>query len=171
MRPRASAKLTVTQSTVPAGKPEGRQGGPHTLQPPRANSPRRCSAHWLTGHSLIFRIRLARKTIHRIPRFVLYSPFCSLSPCRNAGIQSTVMDGSGRRRSLDVHASGTFDAAHNFVARLRETFGSEFPIPSTATVFEVDVDKRVNRVMLKKWIEQRRRDWNGTATGALSRTA
>jgi hypothetical protein len=76
----------------------------------------------------------------------------------------TVTDEQGRRHSLDVEASSTFDAAHLYVAHVKSAVEGQFPIPTAATVFEVVASGRVYHLKgtaLQKWILQRRQEWNG----------
>jgi hypothetical protein len=49
----------------------------------------------------------------------------------------TVPDAEGRRHSVDVQATSTFDAAHLFVVGARKERAVGLPKPTLATVFEV----------------------------------
>ena len=76
----------------------------------------------------------------------------------------TVIDSEGRRYSLDVRASSTYDAAHLFVAHAKGQPQAQFPIPTTETLFEVITCGNVYTVKgsaLQRWIEQRRQEWKG----------
>jgi len=76
----------------------------------------------------------------------------------------TVTDEEGRRHSLDVQASSTFDAAHLYVARAKTNASAQLPIPTLATVFEVVTSGRVYSVKgaaLQRWIAHRRHEWKG----------
>lgn len=76
----------------------------------------------------------------------------------------TVTDEEGRRHSLDVRASSTYDAAHLYVTHAKTQPAAGFPIPTLATIFEVVASGRVWRVegtALQRWIVQRRQDWKG----------
>jgi len=76
----------------------------------------------------------------------------------------TILDGVGKRYSLDVHADSSYDAAHLYLTHVRGNPGCGLPIPTTSTVFEVIADGRIHRVLgsrLKKWIEKRREEWKG----------
>jgi hypothetical protein len=76
----------------------------------------------------------------------------------------TVTDEEGRRYSLDVQASSTFDAAHLYVAHAKKNAGAQLPIPTLATVFEVATSGRVYSVKgsaLQRWIAHRRQVWKG----------
>ncbi len=76
----------------------------------------------------------------------------------------TVTDGGGQRYSLDVQATSTYDAAHLYVSHVIQQPACGLPRPTLDTVFEVVVSGRVMRVegkRLKRWIEQRRVEWNG----------
>jgi hypothetical protein len=54
----------------------------------------------------------------------------------------TVIEESGRRHSLDVLASSTFDAAHIFVTHAKADPRNGIPRPTTDTVFEVAVKRQ-----------------------------
>src|SRR5581483_1375609 len=76
----------------------------------------------------------------------------------------TVLDGAGKRYSLDVKADSSYDAAHLYLTHVRTTPTCGYPIPTTATVFEVIADGRIHHVpgiRLKKWIEKRRDERRG----------
>ena len=76
----------------------------------------------------------------------------------------TVIDGEGKRYSLDVQAESSFDAAHLFLTHVRSQPACGFPIPTTGTIFEVVTDGNIHRVAgvrLKAWIEKRRHEWKG----------
>lgn len=76
----------------------------------------------------------------------------------------TVMDREGRRYSLDVQASSSYDAAHLYVTHVAGHPGCGIPVPTKDTVFEVVAAGQVLRVegeRLRKWIEQRRSEWKG----------
>jgi len=75
----------------------------------------------------------------------------------------TVTDSTGRRHSIDLHATSTYDAAHLYVCRAKETVGDEFPRLTLSTI-EVVNGGRVYRVeggTLQRWIVKRRSEWNG----------
>jgi hypothetical protein len=76
----------------------------------------------------------------------------------------TVIDSDGRRYSLDVQASSTYDAAHLYVTHAKNHPSSGLPLPTLASVFEVVTDGRVYRIegaKLQRWIVERRHDWKG----------
>lgn len=76
----------------------------------------------------------------------------------------TVTDGEGKRYSLDVKSTSTYDAAHLYLTHVKSQPTCGLPIPTTATVFEVVVDGKIPHVAgarLKTWIERRRQEWNG----------
>ena len=76
----------------------------------------------------------------------------------------TVVGSDGRRFSLDVQASSTFDAAHRYVAHAKTQEQAQLPIPTILTVFEVVIGGKVysvRGVALQRWIEQRRQEWKG----------
>jgi hypothetical protein len=77
----------------------------------------------------------------------------------------TVTDSTGRRHSIDLQATSTYDAAHLYVCRAKESVGNEFPNLTLATVFEVVNGGRVYRVegrALQRWIVKRRNEWRTT---------
>jgi hypothetical protein len=55
----------------------------------------------------------------------------------------TILDGEGKRYSLDVQAESSFDAAHLFVTHVLSQTSCGYPIPTTGTLFEVALDGRV----------------------------
>ena len=74
----------------------------------------------------------------------------------------TVIDGDGRRHSLDVRGSSTYDAAHLYVVRTKDAAPGRHSVPTLTTAFDVVTDGRVHRVSgaaLQRWIEQRRQSW------------
>jgi hypothetical protein len=76
----------------------------------------------------------------------------------------TVVDRDGRRYSLDVQASSTYDAAHLYLAHAKSEPQAQLPIPTTETLFEVVTGGKVYSVRgaaLQRWIEQRRQEWKG----------
>jgi hypothetical protein len=76
----------------------------------------------------------------------------------------TVTDGEGKRYSLDVSATSSYDAAHLCLTHVRENPSCGLPIPTIATLFEVVHGGRIMIVpgaRLKKWIENRRDEWKG----------
>ena len=76
----------------------------------------------------------------------------------------TVTDPDGRRHSLDVQATSTYDAAHLYVTEAKKERAGGLPKVTLATVFEVVTDGKVYRVKgeaLQKWIVERREKWNG----------
>jgi len=75
----------------------------------------------------------------------------------------TVTDPDGRRHSLDVQATSTYDAAHLYVAEANKERAVGLPKPTLATVFEVVTEGKVYRVKsegLQKWIVERQQ-WQG----------
>jgi hypothetical protein len=76
----------------------------------------------------------------------------------------TVTDAKGRRYSLDVLASSTYDAAHLYVTHAKGQPQAQFPVPTRETAFEVVISGKVyavTGVALQRWIEERRREWRG----------
>jgi hypothetical protein len=67
----------------------------------------------------------------------------------------TVTDAHGRRHSLDVLATSTYDAAHLYVTHAKTQQQSRIPVPTVETRFEVVSDGRIYRVpgeALQRWI-------------------
>jgi hypothetical protein len=84
----------------------------------------------------------------------------------------TVTDADGRRHSLDLIASSTYDAAHLYVAHAKEQPHAGLPVPTLATLFEVVSGGKVYAVdgaALQRWIEQRRQEWKGPKGMLFSR--
>ena len=76
----------------------------------------------------------------------------------------TVTGLDGRRHSLDVQATSTFDAAHLYVTEARKERAVGLPKVTLATVFEVVTDGKVYHVKgeaLQRWIVERRQRWQG----------
>ena len=92
----------------------------------------------------------------------MYSPILGGVPERWCTV--TVTDKDGRRHSLDVRASSTYDAAHLYVAHAKGQPAAQLFVPTLASVFEVVIDGQVHRIeggALQKWIVRRRQEWNG----------
>jgi hypothetical protein len=71
----------------------------------------------------------------------------------------TVIEESGRRHSVDVLASSTFDAAHIFVTHAKADPRNGIPRLSVDSVFEITVGGKVHRVegrALQQWILKER---------------
>jgi hypothetical protein len=76
----------------------------------------------------------------------------------------TVTDPDGRRHSIDVQATSTFDAAHLFVVEAKQERAVGLPKPTLATVFEVVAAGKIYHVTgtaLQRWIVERRGSWKG----------
>ena len=76
----------------------------------------------------------------------------------------TVIDSEGRRHSLDLLASSTYDAAHLYVTHAKSGNAPALPVPSRASVFEVATNGRIYRIpgaKLRDWIIERRQEWKG----------
>jgi hypothetical protein len=76
----------------------------------------------------------------------------------------TVTEPDGRRHSLDVQATSTFDAAHLYIVEAKKERAVGLPKLTLTTVFEVVTDGKVYRVKgeaLQKWIVERRQKWQG----------
>ena|ERR1039457_2730179 len=100
------------------------------------------------------------------------NPFSAPSgQCRSLAVQEcrgflllTVTDPDGRRHSLDVQATSSYDAAHLYVVEAKKERAVGLPKPTLTTVFEVVADGKVYRVKgaaLQRWIVERRQKWNG----------
>jgi hypothetical protein len=67
----------------------------------------------------------------------------------------TVIEESGRRHSVDVLASSTFDAAHIFITHAKADPRNGIPRLSLDSVFEVAVGGKIHRIAgkaLQQWI-------------------
>jgi hypothetical protein len=76
----------------------------------------------------------------------------------------TVTDSQGRRHSVDVLASSTFDAAHLYLTHAKGHPDTRLPVPGKDTLFEVVMDGRVYMVKgeaLRQWIVKRRETLKG----------
>ncbi|HEY3742924.1 MAG TPA: hypothetical protein VGL53_23920 [Bryobacteraceae bacterium] len=76
----------------------------------------------------------------------------------------TVTDAEGRRHSLDVQATSTYDAAHLYVTHSLNHPASGLPNLTTSSVFEVVIDSKVHRVegaSLHAWIERQKSELKG----------
>src|SRR3954452_3574384 len=54
----------------------------------------------------------------------------------------TVTDSEGKRYSLDVNATSSYDAAHLYLTHVKSNPACGFPIRTTSTVFEIVTDGR-----------------------------
>ena len=71
---------------------------------------------------------------------------------------------NGRRYSVDLCASSTFDAAHLFVAHAKSDPRNGIPTPTVESVFEVVVNGQIYRLTgkaLRRWIEKEREERKG----------
>lgn len=78
----------------------------------------------------------------------------------------TMIEPDGRRHSVDLVASSVFDAAHLFVAHVKENPRNGIPRPATDSIFEVSVDGKIHRVTgkaLQQWILKERQERKGPA--------
>ena len=76
----------------------------------------------------------------------------------------TVTDDEGRRHSVDVQATSSFDAAHLLVVEAEKERSAGLPKPTLATVFEVVTAGRIYHVTgtaLRRWIVEKRSTWKG----------
>jgi hypothetical protein len=107
--------------------------------------------------------RLVGFGIYHYDVFAFSSPYGNIHAMPPRWCTVTVTDANGRRHSLDLVASSTFDAAHLYLTKAKTEPGA-LPVPTRATIFEVVTGGRVYKVAgtaLQRWIAQRRRDWNG----------
>ena len=99
----------------------------------------------------------------KFPSFALSLPLVlPLFVARWARVTVTAPD--GRRHSLDVQATSSYDAAHLYVVEAKKERAVGFPKLTLATVFEVIADGKIYRVKgeaLQRWIVDRRKKWNG----------
>jgi hypothetical protein len=84
----------------------------------------------------------------------------------------TMIDTGGRRYSVDVCASSTFDAAHLFVTHAKAVPRNGIPRPTVESVFEVVVEGQIHRVqgkVLQRWILKERQERRGPAGYVFSK--
>jgi hypothetical protein len=84
----------------------------------------------------------------------------------------TVIEESGRRHSVDVLASSTFDAAHIFITHLKADPRNGIPRLSQVSVFEVVVGGKIHRIAgkaLQQWILKEREERKGPGGILFSR--
>jgi hypothetical protein len=74
------------------------------------------------------------------------SPFLRYAIFMSRWCTVTVTDREGKRYSLDVHASSSYDAAHLYVAHVKGQPACGMPHPTIVTVFEVVSDGRIHHV-------------------------
>ena len=76
----------------------------------------------------------------------------------------TVVDAEGRRNSLDLQATSSFDAAHSYVCHVQEHPAAGLPRATLATIFEVVANGKVYHVegrALQRWIIKQRQELKG----------
>ena len=97
----------------------------------------------------------------------IYFAFCSPSVLALKSMRwctVTVTDPDGRRHSVDVQATSTFDAAHLFVVEAKKERAVGLPKPTLATIFEVVAAGKIYHVTgaaLQRWIVEKRSSWKG----------
>src|SRR5450631_703945 len=93
--------------------------------------------------------------------------YCDILPDVGSRWASVSMvDEGGRRYSVDVCASSTFDAAHLFVTHAKADPRNGIPKPTVGSQFEVVVDGRIHHISgkaLQKWIFDQREERKGPA--------
>ena len=95
--------------------------------------------------------------------FAFYSPV-SYTVDEMRWCTVTVTDAEGRRHSVDVQATSSFDAAHLFVVEAKKERAVGLPNPTLATVFEVVAAGKIYHVRgaaLQRWIIDKRSTWKG----------
>jgi hypothetical protein len=120
--------------------------------------------------------------VSREAAFVVYSPSRYTAGMGEGWCTVTMIEESGRRHSVDVLASSTFDAAHIFLAHAKADPRNDIPrngiprngIPrlSLDSVFEVVVDGKIHRVegrALQQGILRERKERKGPRGVLFSR--
>ncbi len=76
----------------------------------------------------------------------------------------TVTDREGKRYSLDVQTTSSYNAAHLYLTHVAGHPGGGMPVPTLETIFEVVAAGQILHVegtRLKTWIANRRSEWMG----------
>lgn len=104
--------------------------------------------------------------------FVVYSPSRYTAGMGERWCTVTMIEESGRRHSVDVLASSTFDAAHIFLTHAKADPRNGIPRLSLDSVFEVVVDGKIHRVegrALQQGILRERKERKGPRGVLFSR--
>jgi hypothetical protein len=110
--------------------------------------------------------------VSREAGFVVYSPSRYTAGMGERWCTVTMIEESGRRHSVDVLASSTFDAAHIFLTHAKADPRNGIPRLSLDSVFEVVVDGKIHRVegrALQQGILRERKERKGPRGVLFSR--
>jgi len=110
--------------------------------------------------------------VSREAAFVVYSPSRYTAGMGEGWCTVTMIEESGRRHSVDVLASSTFDAAHIFLTHAKADPRNGIPRLSLDSVFEVVVDGKIHRVegrALQQGILRERKERKGPRGVLFSR--
>jgi hypothetical protein len=124
------------------------------------------------GESVFGRDDLSMAFASREAVFVVYSPSRYTAGMGERWCTVTMIEESGRRHSVDVLASSTFDAAHIFLAHAKADPRNGIPRLSLDSVFEVVVDGKIHRVegrALQQGILRERKERKGPRGVLFSR--
>jgi hypothetical protein len=124
------------------------------------------------GESVFGRDDLSMAFVSREAVFVVYSPSRYTAGMGERWCTVTMIEESGRRHSVDVLASSTFDAAHIFLTHAKADPRNGIPRLSLDSVFEVVVDGKIHRVegrALQQGILRERRERKGPREVLFSR--
>jgi hypothetical protein len=124
------------------------------------------------GESVFGRDDLSMAFVSREAVFVVYSPSRYTAGMGERWCTVTMIEESGRRHSVDVLASSTFDAAHIFLTHAKADPRNGIPRLSLDSVFEVVVDGKIHRVegrALQQGILRERKERKGPRGVLFSR--
>ena len=124
------------------------------------------------GESVFGRDDLSMAFVSREAGFVVYSPSRYTAGMGERWCTVTMIEESGRRHSVDVLASSTFDAAHIFLTHAKAYPRNGIPRLSLDSVFEVVVDGKIHRVegrALQQGILRERKERKGPRGVLFSR--
>lgn len=124
------------------------------------------------GESVFGRDDLSMAFVSREAEFVVYSPSRYTAGMGERWCTVTMIEESGRRHSVDVLASSTFDAAHIFLTHAKADPRNGIPRLSLDSVFEVVVDGKIHRVegrALQQGILRERKERKGPRGVLFSR--
>jgi hypothetical protein len=124
------------------------------------------------GESVFGRDDLSMAFVSRGAAFVVYSPSRYTAGMGERWCTVTMIEESGRRHSVDVLASSTFDAAHIFLTHAKADPRNGIPRLSLDSVFEVVVDGKIHRVegrALQQGILRERKERKGPRGVLFSR--
>jgi hypothetical protein len=124
------------------------------------------------GESVFGRDELSMAFVSREAGFVVYSPSRYTAGMGERWCTVTMIEESGRRHSVDVLASSTFDAAHIFLTHAKAYPRNGIPRLSLESVFEVVVDGKIHRVegrALQQGILRERKERKGPRGVLFSR--